>query len=136
MLGRLRPGAQWRRALTAGLALVAVALAGLGLAPALPIALVLALAGGGGMVVGEIFSDTALPRMVDETVLARAYGLAYPASIAGIAAGALIAGPLVALVGVSAALLVTGAFVAVAGATLVSGPLRAAAPADLAGTSA
>jgi predicted MFS family arabinose efflux permease len=136
LLGRLRPGAHWRRALTAGLALVAVALAGLGLAPALPIALALALAGGGGMVVGEILSDTALPRMLDEAVLARAYGLAYPAAIAGIAAGALIAGPLVALVGASDALLVTGAFVAVAGVTLARRPLQAGAHTDVARTAA
>jgi MFS family permease len=137
VLGRLAPGAHWRRALTAGLALVALALAGLGLAPALPIALALALTGGGGMVVGEILADTALPRMLDEAVLARAYGLAYPASIAGIVGGALIAGPLIALLGVSGALSAAAGSVALVGALLVRRPLDAtAAQPDVAATTA
>jgi MFS family permease len=133
MLGRLRPGAHWRRALAVGLALVALALAGLGIAPALPVALALALAGGGGMVVGEILTDAALPRMLDETVLARAYGLTYPASIAGIVIGSLIAGPLVALLGASGALIIAGAAVATVGALLAGRPLQPAVRADLAG---
>ena len=134
VLGRLAPGAHWRRALAAGLAVVALTLAGLGVAPALPVALALALAGGGGMVVGEILTDTALPRMIDDAVLARAYGLAYPASIAGIVVGSLVAGPLVALLGPSGALIVAGASVAVVGALLTCQPLQPGVRADVAGT--
>ena len=134
VLGRLQPGTHWRRALAAGLALVALTLAGLGVAAALPVALALALAGGGGMVVGEILTDTALPQMLDEAVLGRAYGLAYPASIAGIVIGSLIAGPLVALLGASGALIVAGAAVAVVGTLLAGRPLQAPLRADVAGT--
>jgi MFS family permease len=136
VLGRLQSGAHWRRPLTAGLALVALAIAGLGIAPVLPVALALAFAGGGGMVVGEILADTALPRMLDEAVLARAYGLAFPASIAGIVIGSLVAGPLVGLLGASGALIVAGWSVAVVGALLVGRPLQPPVRTDVAGTAA
>ena len=76
-------------------------LAALGLAPTLPLALALAFLGGGGMVVGEVLSETALPRLLDDAVLARAYGLVFPASIGGIVAGSLIAGPLLAAFGLT-----------------------------------
>jgi hypothetical protein len=49
---------------------------------------------------------------LDETVLARAYGLAFPASIGGIVAGSLIAAPLVTLIGLSGALAAMGGIVA------------------------
>lgn len=124
VLGRLQTGAHWRRALTVGLGLVALAIAGLGIAPVLPVALALALAGGGGMVVGEILTDTALPRMLDDDVLARAYGLAFPASIAGIVVGSLVAGPLVGLLGASGAMLVAASSVALVGVLLVGRPPR------------
>jgi MFS family permease len=123
VLGRLKTGAHWRRALTAGLALVSLAIAGLGIAPVLPVALALALAGGGGMVVGEILTDTAMPRMLDDEVLARAYGLAFPASIAGIVIGSLVAGPIVSVLGPSGALIAAGASVALIGALLVGRPM-------------
>jgi predicted MFS family arabinose efflux permease len=124
VLGRLPTGAHWRRALTAGLALVSLAIAGLGIAPVLPVALALALAGGGGMVVGEILADTALPRVLDDDVLARAYGLAFPASIAGIVIGSLVAGPIVSALGASGALIVAGASVAVIAVLLVGRPMQ------------
>jgi MFS family permease len=93
--------------------------AGLGVAGTLPFAIVLALLGGGGMVVAEVLTETTLPRMVDDEVLGRAYGLLVPASICGIVAGSLIAGPLVALAGVSGAMAVVAATVALAGTLLV-----------------
>jgi MFS family permease len=136
VLGRLQTGTHWRQALAAGLALVALALAGLGVAPVLPVALAVALAGGGGMVVGEILTDTALPRMLDDAVLARAYGLAFPVSIAGIVIGSLVAGPLVALLGASGALIAAGASVAVVGTLLTGRPVQPRVRTGVAGTAA
>ena len=49
--------------------------------------------------------------MLDDKVFGRAYGLALPASIAGIAAGSLIAPALVSAFGATAALLACGAVV-------------------------
>jgi hypothetical protein len=66
---------------------------------------------GAGAVVVEVVADTALARSLDEAVLARAYGLAFPASIGGIVVGSLIAAPLVALVGLTGALAVVGGLV-------------------------
>jgi hypothetical protein len=68
---------------------------------------------GAGSVMVEVVVDTALARSLDEAVLARAYGLAFPASIGGIVIGSLIAAPLLALVGLSGALAVIGGLVAV-----------------------
>jgi hypothetical protein len=75
------------------------------------------------MIVGEVLGETALPRMLDDEVLARAYGLAFPISISGIVAGSLIAGPLVSLLGLTGTLAVGGAAVLTIGALLVSRPL-------------
>jgi hypothetical protein len=73
------------------------------------------------MIVGEVLSDTALPRLVDAAVLGRAYGLVFPVSIAGIAVGSLAAGPVLALVGARAAMLAAALVVLVVGALLVGG---------------
>jgi MFS family permease len=123
--GRLGAPALWRRTLAAALVLVALTLLVLASGPTLAEALGAAAIGGGGMVVGEVLSETALPRMLDDEVLARAYGLVLPVSLAGIVAGSLVAGPLVALLGVSGALAATGVAVLVAGALLVRRPLAA-----------
>jgi hypothetical protein len=48
--------------------------------PTLLEALAASVLGGGGMVVGGVLSETALPRMLDDGVLARAYGLVVPAA--------------------------------------------------------
>jgi hypothetical protein len=61
--------------------------------------------------------------MLDDEVLARAYGLVFPISIAGIVAGSLIAGPLVSLFGVTGAMAAAGAGVLAIGALLLSRPL-------------
>jgi MFS family permease len=120
---RISASAEWRRALALALALVGVPLAGLGVAPTVPLALGLALLGGGGMIVGEVLSETALPRLLDDVVLARAYGLVFPVSIFGIVAGSLIAGPLLAVFGVTGALAASGLFVLVVAALLLHRPL-------------
>jgi len=120
---RIDAPARWRRMLTVALLLVGVTLAALGSVSTLAGALALALLGGGGMIVGEVLSDTALPRMLDDSVLARAYGLVFPASIGGVVAGALVAGPLVSLLGLQAALVAAGAFVLIAAGLLLHRPL-------------
>jgi hypothetical protein len=111
--------------LAIALVLVGVPVALLGLAPSLVAALALALLGGGGMIVGEVLSETALPRLLDDEVLAIAYGLVFPGSIAGIVIGAVIAGPLTGLLGVAGALATTGLVVLVSAALLLARPLEA-----------
>jgi MFS family permease len=131
LMSRADGPATWRRTLAVALLLVAASVAALGQSTSLAEALVLAVLGGGGMIVGEVLSDTALPRMLDDEVLGRAYGLAVPVSIGGIVVGALAAGPLVSLLGLHGAFAAAGAFVALTAAVLLRRPLvvaPAAAP--------
>jgi MFS family permease len=123
LTGRLNATLQWRRALLGALGLVALSIAAVGVSSSLAPALGLALLVGGGMVVGEVLGDAALPRMLDDTVFARAYGFVLPACVAGIAAGALVAGPLVSLLGLAGAQAVAGLFVLAMTALLVRRPL-------------
>jgi predicted MFS family arabinose efflux permease len=123
---RLDAPSRWRGTLAVALLLVGMALAGLGVVPTLAGALALAVLGGGGMIVGEVLGETALPRMLDDEVLARAYGLVFPMSISGIVAGSLIAGPLVSGLGVTGTLAVGGMAVLAIGALLLSRPLDVA----------
>jgi MFS family permease len=120
-------GVHWRRTLAVALTLLALPVAALGVAHTLWIALALGLVGGIGAVVAEVLSETALPRMLDDEVLARAYGLVLPVALSGIVAGSLIAGPLVALLGLSGALAATGAGVLALAALLLRRPLVVAA---------
>jgi MFS family permease len=120
---RFESAGRWRRTLGIALTLVGLPLAALGLVPTLPAALALALLAGGGMIVGEVLSETALPRLLDDEVLARAYGLVFPISIAGIVAGSLIAGPLLSAFGLTGALAAAGLFVLLAAALLLQRPL-------------
>jgi MFS family permease len=112
LASRLDAARHSRYAVGAVLLTVAVAAAMLAVTPWLAGAVVLAVAVGAGSVMVEVVTDTALARSLDEAVLARAYGLAFPASIAGIVAGSLVAAPLVALVGLSGALAAVGGIVA------------------------
>ncbi len=114
---------RWRRTLAIAMLLVGIALAALGVVPTLAGAVALAVLGGGGMIVGEVLGETALPRMLDDAVLARAYGLVFPISISGIVAGSLIAGPLVSLFGLTGAMVAGGASVLAIGGLLLSRPL-------------
>lgn len=122
---RLDAPSRWRGTLAVALLMVGISLAGLGVVPTLAGALALAVLGGGGMIVGEVLGETALPRMLDDEVLARAYGLVFPMSISGIAAGSLIAGPLVSAFGVTGTMAVGGAAVLTIGALLLSRPFDA-----------
>ncbi len=126
--GRVANPARWRMVLIAALLLVATTLVALGSGPTLLEALAAALVGGGGLVVGEVLADTALPHMLDDDILASAYGLAVPVSIGGIVIGSLLAGPLVSLLGVGGALTAVGLAVLVAGGALVGRPLVVAVP--------
>jgi MFS family permease len=118
-VGRLAAAREWRRTLAVALGTVGVGVALLGVAPGIAAALVLAMLLGAGMVVAEILSETALPNLLGDEVLARAYGLLLPAAVAGIVSGSLLAGPLVALLGLVGALAATGMLVLLAGALLL-----------------
>jgi hypothetical protein len=83
---------------------VAGAVALLALAPGLPVAVVLALVAGAGAVAVEVLVDTGLQRTLDPDVLARAYGVYFALTIAGIAVGSLAAAPLAAELGLPGAL--------------------------------
>jgi MFS family permease len=124
--GRMADPARWRTTLMVALALVGGTLIVLGSVPTLLPALAVAVLGGAGMVVGEVLSETALPRMLDDGILARAYGLVVPVSIGGIVVGSLVAGPLVDLVGVRGSFTVAGVVVLAACWLLVRRPLTPA----------
>jgi MFS family permease len=122
IVGRLDAPSRWRPLLAIGLMLVAAMLIALSAVDSIAAALMLAVIGGAGMIIGEVLADTALPRMVNDETLARAYGLAFPASIAGMATGSLIAGPLIARLGLHGALIAAGLFVLCAATLLLRRP--------------
>jgi predicted MFS family arabinose efflux permease len=100
-----------RVALAASLAMVGVPMLALPLAHWAPAALALTGLTGAGAICVEVMTDTGLQRMLDDEVFGRAYGLALPASIAGIAAGSLVAPVLVGAFGQTTALLACGGVV-------------------------
>jgi MFS family permease len=106
-------GARRPRHVAVVLLAVAIPSSLLAVTPWLAGAVLLAVVIGAGSVMVEVVVDTALARSLDEAVLARAYGLAFPASIGGIVVGSLIAAPLVALVGLAGALAAVGGLVGV-----------------------
>ena len=83
------------------------------------------LTGMGAMLV-EILTETTLQRELDEDVFGRAYGLAFPAAIAGIVVGSVIAPGLAALLGGSGALVVVGGAVLAYALLVLHRPRRAA----------
>jgi predicted MFS family arabinose efflux permease len=98
----------YRVALAGAMALVGVPMLAMPWAHWAPAALALAGCTGIGAICVEIMTETGLQRMLDDTVFCRAYGLALPASVAGIAAGGLVAPALVSALGETAALLACG----------------------------
>ncbi len=64
---------------------------------------------GAGSIVVEVASDTALQTLVAPDVLARAYGISFPAAVSGIVVGSLLAAPVAGVLGVHGALVVVGA---------------------------
>ena len=97
-------------------------------------ALALGVISGAGFIVVEVLVETSLQRTLAPDVFARAYGFAFPAAIAGIVAGSLIAAPLVALFGVRGAFVALGALTAALHADPAASPagVRAPAPAPAA----
>ena len=93
--------------------------------PAAAIVLV-GLTGMGALLV-EILTETTLQRELDEDVFGRAYGIAFPAAIAGIVVGSAIAPGLAVLLGGSGALVVVGAVVLAYALLVIRGADDAAA---------
>jgi MFS family permease len=106
--GRAAGSPRPRAVLVAALLTVAGSAALLAVTPWLPGILVWAVVGGAGAIVVEVLAETALQRELDEDVFARAYGIAFPASIGGIVLGSLVAAPVVAVSGLTGGLLVSG----------------------------
>jgi len=97
-----------RSALAAALALAGVPTLLLAVVRWPAAAIVLAGLTGMGAVLVEILTDTTLQRELDEDVFGRAYGIAFPAAIAGIVVGSVIAPGLAALLGAPGALIAVG----------------------------
>ncbi|HEY0361159.1 MAG TPA: MFS transporter [Solirubrobacteraceae bacterium] len=91
-------------------------------------ALALGVVSGAGFIVVEVMVETSLQRSLAPDVFARAYGFAYPAAIAGIVAGSLVAAPLVALFGVRGAFVALGALTGAYALTLLRRPVGSMAP--------
>jgi MFS family permease len=113
-----------RRALIAPMVAIGAPLPLLALIGWIPAALLLAAIFGAGSVTAEVVGDTCLQRSLDPSVFARAYGLALPAFLAGIAAGALIAPVAIALVGVTGTLVTIGVAVVAYSVFVLNQPHR------------
>jgi predicted MFS family arabinose efflux permease len=98
-------------ALAGSLSLVGLPMLALPVARWAPAAILLVGFTGAGALCVEIMTETGLQRMLDDEVFGRAYGLALPASIAGIAVGSVVAPALVSAFGATAALLGCGGVV-------------------------
>jgi MFS family permease len=130
--GRAAGSTRPRAVLVAALLTVATAGTLMAVTSSLPLLMAGAVLTGAGAVIVEVLTETTLQRDLDEDVFARAYGIAFPASIGGIVIGSLIAAPLVAVFGLTGALL-TIAVLAGGYATVVA---RTATTAALSGTPA
>jgi predicted MFS family arabinose efflux permease len=93
------------------------------------VALILIAVTGTGAILVEILTETGLQRMLPPEVFGRAYGLALPAALAGIALGSLIAPLLVSALGTTGALIACGAAAPVYALTLPRLAVAAGAPA-------
>ncbi|GAA3173201.1 hypothetical protein GCM10010531_28420 [Blastococcus jejuensis] len=123
--GRADRSPRPKAVLVGALLVLAVPSALMAVTPWLAGLLVWAVVGGAGAVLVEVLCETALQRELDEEVFTRAYGIALPVSIAGIVVGSLVAAPLVALVGLTGAIIGTG-LLAGGYAAVVALPRRAA----------
>jgi MFS family permease len=111
LAGRLSRHHQSRSVLAAALAVAGVPTLLLAVVRWPAAAIVLTALTGMGALLVEILTDTTLQRELDEDVFGRAYGLAFPAAIAGIVVGSVIAPGLAALFGGSGALIAVGSAV-------------------------
>jgi predicted MFS family arabinose efflux permease len=117
--GRAARSSRPRAVLVGALLVLAVPSSLMAVTPWLPALLVCSVIGGAGAVLVEVLCETAMQRELDEEVFARAYGIALPVILAGIVGGSLVAAPLVALVGLTAAVLATGLLAAAYAAFVV-----------------
>jgi hypothetical protein len=84
------------------------------------------------MIVAEIVGETNLARILPEAVLGRVFGILIPASLSGIVAGSLLAGPLESMLGLTGALAaVSIAVAAVLAFVLSPQPVRTGARAEV-----
>ena len=113
-----------RFALALAVLAMAAPLPAIAVAGWLPGLVVLVAIVGAASLVTEVVADTALQRSLDPAVFARAYGLVLPAALAGIAAGALLTPPCVALVGLAGTLVLVGTVAAACGGALLAVPHR------------
>jgi predicted MFS family arabinose efflux permease len=122
------------RALIASMLAVGAPLPLLAITGWVPAALLLAAVFGAGSVTAEVIGDTCLQRSLDPAVFARAYGLALPAFLGGIAAGALIAPLAITLVGVTGTLAMIASAVLAYGTVVLSHALHPKHPPIIAAT--
>jgi predicted MFS family arabinose efflux permease len=108
LAGRVQRWGHPRLVLPAALCAVGLPMPLLAVAAWPAAAIVLVAATGAGAVLVEILTDTGLQRMLDEDVFGRAYGLALPASLAGIVVGSLVAPLLAGALGETGALVAVG----------------------------
>jgi MFS family permease len=112
-----------RRVLALAMLGIAVPAALMAVTPCLAGLLFWGLCCGAGSIVVEVLTETSLQEELDDAVLARAYGIAFPAAIGGIVGGSLLAAPVVAGLGLTAAVVGTGVVAAVY-AAVVAAPRR------------
>jgi MFS family permease len=122
------------RALIASMLAVGAPLPLLAITGWVPAALLLVAVFGAGSVTAEVLGDTCLQRSLDPAVFARAYGLALPAFLGGIAAGALIAPLAITLVGVTGTLAMIASAVLAYGTVVLSHALHPKHPPIIAAT--
>jgi MFS family permease len=106
--GRAAASGRPRAVLIGALLVLAVPSALMAVTPWLAGLLLWAVISGSGAVLVEVLCETALQRELDEEVFARAYGIALPMTLGGIVVGSLVAAPLVALVGLTGAIIGAG----------------------------
>jgi MFS family permease len=126
LAGRLSSTGRPRLLLVGACLAVGVPATLMGVTLSLPVLLVCAAVTGAGSIVVEVAADTALQRSLAPEVLARAYGLAFPAAILGIVAGSLVAAPLTAMLGLGGALVAVGATLLAYAALLSRDAVRSA----------
>jgi predicted MFS family arabinose efflux permease len=110
--GRAAASGRPRAVLIGALLVLAVPAALMAVTPWLAGLLLWAVISGSGAVLVEVLCETALQRELDEEVFARAYGIALPMTLGGIVVGSLVAAPLVALLGLTGAIVGTGVLAA------------------------
>ncbi len=120
LAGRIQRSAGRSATVTGALLVLAGSIALTGVLPGFAAVALVALSGGAASLVVEVLAETTLAEQLDDEVFARAYGFAFPVAIAGIAAGSLVAAPLISGLGLAGGLAVTGTLVAAYAGWLVA----------------